>query len=256
MKSNDYIKGVFVMCDKEKQANILLHQMYEKWLQELKEISPDLFGEKYSNPYFISIPEGWYTSDVRILVVGEEGFGTWGCGKQNAEVSAYEISKIQNMNRQFLGKQLGYIEMNLEDKKNISPFWRRFRAINQYGICAWSNIDKIHLLKNSNCKLSDKDRKALHALPTKILQEEINILQPTHIIFFGWYGVSLKYELPEVFAQLYPTGLRDSSVWYKNVVAFDIDEKSYIFTYHPAWGVRQEGYEENVMTVFAGTISR
>lgn len=243
------------MCDKEKQPNTLLQLMYEKWLQELKEISPNLLGRKYSNPYFISIPEGWYESETRILVVGEKGFGTWGCGKKDAEVSAYEISKIQNFNRQYLGKQLGYIAMNSEDKKNASPFWRRFRAIYQYGICAWTNIDKIHLLKESNCRLSVKDRKALHSLPTKILQEEIKILQPTHIVFFGWYGVSLKYELPEVFNQLYPDGLGDSSVWYKSVVAFEVDQKKYIFAYHPAWGVRQKGYEKKVLDVFKSTLS-
>lgn len=241
---------------KEEQANILLQQMYEKWLQELKKFAPHLLEQKYSNPYYLSIPDGWYDFETRILVVGEEGFGTWGCGKENSEVSADEISKIQNFNKQYLGKQLGYIEMKPNDKKNVSPFWRRFRTIDQYGICAWSNIDKIHLLKESDCKLSDKDRKALHSLPTKILQQEIKILQPTHIIFFGWYGISLKHELPEIFAQLYPAGLGDNSMWYKNVVAFDIDEKSYIFTYHPAWGVRQEGYEEKVSVVFKGTISK
>lgn len=244
------------MSEKEKQGNLLLRQKYEKWLQELKESQSHLLEKEYSNPYFISIPNGWYDSKTRILVVGEEGYGTWGCGKGDGTVSADEISKIQDMNRQYLGKQLDYIALDIGEKKNKSPFWRRFMAINQYGICAWSNIDKIHLLKERKCQLTNRDRMALHSLSTKVLKEEISILQPTHVIFFGWYGISLKHELPEVFEQLYPEGLGDSSVWNKNVVALDIDQKKYIFTYHPGWHNQPKGYEEKVMSVFKGALSK
>lgn len=239
------------MSTKEFQAEAQLAQVYRTWLKELAQAAPDLMGAEYSNPYFISVPANWFETDGhRIMVVGEEGFGTWGCGKGNSEISADEVEKIQELNRQYLGKQLGLLPMNNGDKKNRSPFWKRFRQVSQYGVCCWSNIDKIHRLRERQCRLTAKERELLHSLQTKILQEEIRILQPTHVIFFGWYGVSLEHELPAVFAQLYPGGLGDKSVWDRKVVELSVDDIQYIFTYHPAWSNRNKWYEEAVHSAF------
>ena len=182
------------------------------------------------------------------MIVGEEGFGTYGCGKQGKPheiIDCHDVESIQNLNYTFLRKQLGKEVGDI----NASPFWRRFREIAKYGECAWSNIDKIHLLRNWNCKLSNKDRKLLHSINTRILLEEISILNPTHVVFFGWYGVSLQHELPSLFKKMYPNGLGDNSVWNKDVVAFEEDGRHYIFAYHPNWGYRNRGYEDKVISV-------
>lgn len=226
-----------------------LQDVYSRFLQDIEKDAHDLMGVDYSNPYFISVPEKWFDAESpRILIVGEEGFGTYGCGKQGEpdEVfGCYCIETIQSLNYSFLRKQLG------DDNKeySYSPFWRRFREIVKFGECAWSNIDKIHLLGDRNCRLSNKDRKLLHSINTRILHEEISILNPTHIVFFGWYGVSLQHELPALFEKMYPNGLGDSSVWDRDVVAFEEEGKHYIFAYHPNWGYRNHGYEEKVIAV-------
>jgi hypothetical protein len=224
-----------------------LIDVYTTFLREIESNSPKLLGSTYSNPYFISIPENWFSSETpKILIVGEEGFGTYGCGKQGKPdelINYHEIKKIQNLNYTYLRKQLGIDSGEI----NSSPFWRRFREIAKCGKCAWSNIDKIHLLRNWNCRLSNKDRKLLHSINTRILQEEISILNPTHVVFFGWYGVSLQHELPSLFEKMYPNGLGDNSVWNKDVVAFEENGRYYIFAYHPNWGCRHRGYEEKVI---------
>ena len=226
--------------------------MYNSWLNELKAIAPTLLGKAYSNPYFSSIPEGWFDTDKpRILIVGEEGFGTWGCGKEDYSIHADEIEKIQKLNFDYLKKQL-YPQQNHETNK--SPYWRRLRKVSKYGVCAWTNIDKIHVLKTRHCALSEADRKLLHSTNTKILAEEIALLNPTHIVFFGWHGTSLSHELPELYAKLYPNGANDKSVWNKSVVHFPHDGRHYIFTYHPNWGYRNAGYEDKVMEVFLKTL--
>ena len=231
------------------QATQALIELDNRFLKDIETDVPCLLEKKFSNPYFISIPESWFTTNSpRILIVGEEGFGTYGCGKQGNPheiIDCHDVESIQNLNYTFLRKQLGKEVGDI----NASPFWRRFREIAKYGECAWSNIDKIHLLRNWNCRLSNKDRKLLHSINTRILHEEISILNPTHVVFFGWYGVSLQHELPSLFKKMYPNGLGDNSVWNKDVVAFEEDGRHYIFAYHPNWGYRNRGYEDKVISV-------
>lgn len=229
-----------------------LTSMYNSWLNELRDTAPTLLGEAYSNPYFSSIPDDWFDTDKpRILVVGEEGFGTWGCGKGDNSISADEIERIQKLNFNYLQKQLN---PTCASDINKSPYWRRFREMAMHGICAWTNIDKIHVLDEKRCTLSETDRKLLHSTNTKILAEEIALLNPTHIVFFGWHGTSLCYELPELYSKLYPNGAKDKSVWDKTVVHFPHDGRHYIFTYHPNWGYRNAGYEDKVINVFKETL--
>lgn len=143
------------------------------WLSELREYAPVLLTETYSNPYYTSIPEGWFeTEKPRIMVVGEEGFGSWGCGKagvigdpENPFYSLEDISRIQAWNGNYLRSQLG--QQNTH-KKNNSPFWKRFRRVAEYGVCCWTNIDKIHCLSDSKCALTSKERALLHTTPTCI----------------------------------------------------------------------------------------
>lgn len=233
-------------------ANEQLVAKYVTWLSELRKCAPILLTEYYSNPYYISIPEGWFeTERPKILIVGEEGAGLWGCGKagtigdsENPFYSPDDFSEIQALNYHYLRSQLG---LQCTSRKNNSPFWNRFRKVSKYGLCCWTNIDKIHRLADSKCALTRKERILLHSTPTRILNEEIDILKPTHIIFFGWYGVSLQHELPDLFSKLYPNGIGDNSVWKdrKIVPINDGDYKS-LFFYHPAWGNRNKWYETEV----------
>lgn len=150
------------------------------------------------------------------------------------------------LNFNYLKKQLG----DPGKDTNHSSFWKRFRKIAKSGVCCWTNIDKIHVLHNKACALSNADRKLLHSVKTRLLCEEISLLDPTHIVFFGWYGISLQHELPEIFSVMYPQGLKDNSVWDQNVVLIQHEGRKYIFCYHPSWGYRNTGYEDKVMDIF------
>ena len=246
--------------DKYIEKNNQLKNMYEQWLSELVSIQPEFLNPDYSNPYYTAIPYGWFDSDIRIYCIGEEGHGTWGCGKSDG-IEASDFDYIQSWNWRYLSSNICPDETfnhplySVEEKEefNTSPFWNRFRKLREYGPCAWSNIDKIHVL-GSECALKKKDRVKLHETETKIIAKELEILQPTHVVFFGWYGISLQQEMPKLFSELYPAGLDDESVWKKSVVTRSIDGINYIVAYHPNWGSKQKGYEEWVLEEFKKTI--
>lgn len=89
---------------------------------------------------------------------------------------------------------------------------------------------------------------ALHQTPTAILGEEIRILEPDVVVYFGWYGISLRAELPDVFRMLYPGGLKDYSQWQDDKMkVIELNGIHHIFTYHPGWGQRVKGYEDMVL---------
>lgn len=235
---------------------------YALWISELREYAPVLLSDKYSNPYYTSIPNGWFeTQGPRILVVGEEGFGLWGCGKtgvicdfENPFYLPEDFAEIQNVNYNYLRTQLGQQDTG---KRNNSPFWNRFRRVAEYGICCWTNIDKIHRLSRTRCALSESERILLHSTPTRILSEEIDLLRPTHIVFFGWYGISLRHEIPELFSKLYPNGLNDNSAWKDSkIVAADYGKYKSLFLYHPAWGNRNKWYEPEADKALATFFSK
>ncbi|GEM_PF-1336027 len=233
--------------DQYEEANKSLVESYQLWYEEIKD-KTELLEDGYSNPYYIDIPSNWFETELpRILIVGEEGYGDYGVGKSDG-VKANDITKIQSIIKEYLEQQL-VDDKEHKTKINASSFWRRFRKVAEHGVCCWSNIDKIHSLGKGEGRLTATDRQKLHSLDMRILQREIEILQPNLVIFFGWYGVSLQHELPEVFKKLYPGGLKDRSVWFKSVVKIEHQCVDYLFTYHPTWGYRNAklGYEDAVM---------
>ena len=247
--------------DKYASMNNQLIEVYRKWAEEIKKEHPKFLEDQYSNPYYACVPNGWIDSNVRILIVGEEGFGQWGMGKSDgAEFD--DIDTIQRYNWSLISGNLHCINKHwlYSDVENDSliksPFWNRIRKLAEFGICAWTNNDLLHHLGkySKDCRLSDEERKELHSPNCNVLRNIIEVLNPTHIVFFGWYGVSLEPELPEVFKELYPKGLGDKSKWFKNVVSITNGERVYLFTYHPSWGCRQKGYEDKVMEMFKSSL--
>ena len=113
-----------------------LFTAYQKWETELMEKCPELINKQYSHPYYLHIPDDWYESQYRILIVGEEGHGE--------KTFNLPIEEAQEFNRDFLLDQL-----NNEGKH--SPFWRRIWRIAElmkdkgypYSI-TWTNLDMIH----------------------------------------------------------------------------------------------------------------
>lgn len=217
-----------------------LLELYRRYGEELKATCPELCDEKYSAPYYIDIPDNWFapSAKYRILVVGKEGYNPKIDGTMPVEIA---IREMMTFNKGYpVGEGIG----------NRSPFWRRFRKIMGLGYpCAWSNMDKIHL-QYPRCgkyySIGKRERRKLHSINTRVLHEEIGILCPTHVVFFGWYDVSLAHEFPEVLRLLYT---RDVAEWKMNVCPISYAGVNYLFTYHPGWGCRQADYEDRVMEV-------
>lgn len=226
-----------------------LLKLYSRWLTELTDKCPELLSDKYSNPHYVSIPKNWENAKHRVMIVGEEGYGSWGNGKGGG-LTLDNIEKIQYWNN-------NDVEKILNSGKDKRKFWRRFIEISKLGYpCIWNNLDKIFVRGKKNCRLSVADRNLLHTLPTKILKEEIGILKPDIVIFFGWYYDSLSAELPEVCARLYPKGKKDNSLWKLKVCSIDFNGGHYIFTYHPSWHGKYKplDYEDNVLNCIKSLI--
>lgn len=234
----------------EKQKQLL--QLYQTWKSELDEVCPQLVCKDFSFPYYLHIPDNWFDRKFRVMIVGEEGYGS----------AQYDlpIEDVQTFNREYLVSQWAPSDIdycsNPPYGRNNGGFWNRIRKIkalrgpNEISL-TWTNLDKIHQVGSTSCVLTDEQRHSLHQTPTAILFEEIKLLQPSHVIFFGFverYWVSLEKAVPSVvFHKLCPEG--DTSQWRREKIKV-ISENGihYIFTYHPNWGQWKKGYEERVLS--------
>lgn len=219
--------------------NEQLKSAYRSWVDEIKDKYPEFLSDKYSNPYYTSIPNDWYDKN-RIYIVGEEGFGS----QKDSSEKFDDFDMIQRFNTDYM-----MLNLNKSTGYNKSPFWNRIRKI--YGLSdseigiTWGNLDKIHILHKSNCQLSDPEKHKLHSLKCNILYREIEILDPTIVVFFGWYYVSISYDFKPYYSII-------TSEYEKNKKCpFDliIDERVCIFSNHPNWGQRQKGYENLVLAL-------
>lgn len=234
------------------ELNNELLKVYGDWLNELRQINDGKFlSDSYSNPYFISAPESWLNSKLKVMVVGKEGAGG-GCGKGEwCKNPQQDMRKIIEYTTTYPQIQEKIITENFcGSTVNNSAFWRRFR--NVYDMVGspviWNNFDKIHYMpqkgeKRSKCTLDNAERKLLHSTTTKILRKEIEILKPTHVIFFGWYKNFLGSELPE----LKENGLAIEE--YKGQCF--CDGVTYIISNHPTWGMFHPDYENFVLNLIS-----
>lgn len=240
------------MASREDRENKELQDLYSKWCSELKRNYPELFTDEYSNPYYISIPQKWFDDEQRILIVGEQGFGYSGSGKDEG-YTADQISNIQKWNTK------EYIERMVSSDSDEHPFWTRAREVDKTGwSVAWTFLDKISLRNDRRSKMKDAERNKLHSVSINLLEEEIRILQPTHVFLFGWFGDALKAEMPVLYDEIYPNGKWDDSVWENFFGTVELDGVKYILTYSPYspyWKEQPENYENAVIEKFVTTLS-
>ena len=229
---------------REEKVNNELTKLYSSWYKEVLAIEPELFGRNYSNPWYMAVPPKWFKSNDRILIVGEEGFGWDGNGKEDG-IKPDEIRRLQEVNL----SDWTYCIKTYQDGDH--EFWQRAREVALLGVpCAYTFLNKVCFKRDRRSKLSDEYRKTIHNTSMKILAEEIRLIEPTVVFFFGWYGDALMAELPLVHQKLYPGGEGDSSMWLDSFASFEEGGIHYIFSYNPHspyWKKKPVDYEEQLI---------
>lgn len=195
--------------------------VYREWLEASKRpngIFCDKSGvEKYSNPYFLGVPDEWdiMKDGTRILVVGQEGAsGHWNAFDMESDkyIAFDEVEKLQEASIATVAKRVDGKDASVEicgekhfiKKYNKIPFWRFFNRIAtndksmKAGPCAWTNIDLVCYNQETakgEHKLNETDRKILHAdtIPA-IFKRLADIAKPTHIVFASWRDISFDHE--------------------------------------------------------------
>ena len=180
-----------------KELRKKLFDVYAEWYSNLSK-NAVIKDENISLPYFIYLPDNWAVSPIRILIVGEEGYGYIGGQTDKRVATGDVISKIQNFNHNcFSDKTL-----------NRRPFWRRISYLRESfpNACfCWTNLDKVHRLKaegsKSSCKLLKAQREALHEYP---------ILQATA---GKATDIALRFYLPtarNISSRIIPAGVQET----------------------------------------------
>ncbi len=245
---------------------VKLHGKYQEWIGQIKTNCPE-FLEKdwYSNPYYLGLQDNWCDRDVvRVLVVGEEG--VWGktgnakypsdCKGKTLSFKADDFANLMDWAKDNLDRQID-LELPQKDlsKKygfgyNQHGFWRWFRELKKsaqkrnlrisFAITELDKICKKPLKKRGKCCLKKDEEQRLHAAENgrriAILKEEIDILQPDIVLFFGWYTSVLKMELPKLAKEV---EMRRSEWDFKendkaHPIKIERDNRVYIFSYHPS----------------------
>lgn len=246
-----------------------LKNKYKEWVKQLELSCKDLLvNENYSNPYYVGLQDCWCNKNTRVLIVGEEGYfynnsgngklASKGKDKEYAAVRYNDIDTLMSWAADCLEKQLQEeaYESKFEYCRNSSAFWTWVRALykekRNSAAFGWTELDKICKEKSNEmgqCCLSAREEERLHSTEIKILNEEITILDPTHIIFLGWHRKSLKAEMPDLYKKLYSF----EEDWRKDkLIALDFNNKKFIFSYHPN-GLGKE-FRNNFVELYKNTL--
>jgi hypothetical protein len=147
----------------------------------------------------------------------------------------------------------GYIA---PEYRSRSPFERTVRRLHENlpeAAFALSECDKIaYVREKGNGSLGPKYRECLHSVSIKVLAREIEFMQPTHVVFLGWHGLSVRLGLPAVYTTAVVSALHAGAPLYslEKYPGFDpeiyplvsvADDRCYIFAYHPRVRLQKGG---------------
>ncbi|MDE2188025.1 MAG: hypothetical protein KGJ76_14990, partial [Betaproteobacteria bacterium] len=227
-----------------------------------KNLFNDDLCERLSAPLLLKIPDKWYASKKRVLVVGQETLG-WEFKKNDDEYCYYawpyddisNFSQFKMIDNSIQALVEGYQKFEFakyQPKNHRSPFWRAYRQIRTYTgedsdgfntSVLWTNlfrmsIDGGSVYKNGN----PQEIESMVTLSGSVLRNEIQILNPSAIIFFIGpnYDEYLQSMLPG--SDLITVKNHDSRALAK-IKAAELPQESFR-TYHPAYLQRKtnDGY--------------
>lgn len=170
--------------------NGFLKELYTKFSLEITD--PELSG-KCSLPLLLHLDDRWEKSRTRVLVVGQETLA-WQFikgkdGWEQDSVSTYaEFAARRQGGADLVGALMDDYERFLEGREHKnSPFWRAFGELRTMPGTSilWTNLVRCSVDNGSvirNCTKAQLD----HLLKAQrgLLVEEIQLLQPTAVVFF------------------------------------------------------------------------
>lgn len=186
------------MSDVKKQRQAELNSVYE----EIKHTHgiPEALKPKLSCPLLLKIPENWYAGEKRVLVVGQETLG-WGFEKVDNHPGPYsDLFEFQHFLSAREGVSaltewytaFGYARIRPDNYR--SPFWQAYRQIRKAvgnqtdGLdttVLWTNLFRVAFEETSVVKCGTlEEAKLLHLVSAPILRREIEILNPTAVVFY------------------------------------------------------------------------
>jgi len=197
---------------------------------------------KCSAPLLLDVRSSWETSNVRLLVVGQET-GGWGiehggyyewsgpsitCYKEFFE-SDRGIETLMHLYRLF-----NFATRQPENWR--SPFWRAFRELSSPPEVEplWSNLFRCSVKNGSVIRNCSRDElQEILESQRGLLQKEIKILKPNAVVFFT--GPNYDFGIREEFEQVaFEPVARDRAGKFDRVVHEGLPDKCFR-TYHPAY---------------------
>lgn len=209
-----------------------LEELYQQNSSLFKGIIKKFPSENIMGPLLMSATEKYQTSDVKLLIVGQETKG-WGYHSENIKQGMADYEKF-----------------NLGERYYASPFWNVTRKVeralgNTPHSCAWSNVNKFDF----------EGRRPTGDIMTEIskvdnlLIKEIQILKPDVIVFFT--GPNFDFRLKEIFEYAEFKSVDDFSIAQCAVLKHPHLPSSTIRTYHPNY-LRRRKLEDKFISVIKG----
>ena len=246
--------------------------VYREWLEASKRpngIFCDKSGvEKYSNPYFLGVPDEWdiMKDGARILVVGQEGStGHWNAIDMESDkyIAFDEVEKLQEAAIATVAKRVDGKDASIDIcgekhfiKDNKKPFWRFFKRIatNDKSIracsCAWTNIDLVcyNQKTDDGHKLNETDRKILHAdtIPA-IFKRLADIAKPTHIVFASWRDISFDHEFESKPSKFLNDSFKRNGA--NSVLLTHLSGIPWLISYHPRYLKMNKVLDDVIKTI-------
>jgi len=184
-----------------------LRVMQQKWFDTLPpkyKATEKGLSHSVSSPFCCGISQNdWESEKKLIMFVGEEPRNWWfnyedhhhegDIGYLQGYSIAYFEKQVYSLSREINGHDY-FAEYQKESKnpfgrKNTSMFWAFIKRLSEkYAIC-WTNVDKLHKIKNDKTILLNKEEEGdLHnnlINGKTLLLNEIAVVKPDYIIFLG-----------------------------------------------------------------------
>ncbi|SMN00068.1 hypothetical protein SPONN_1242 [uncultured Candidatus Thioglobus sp.] len=188
---------------------------------------------KISSPLLIKIDEEAYANaKKRVMIFGQETYGWHGkFGSKEIDFLMCDYFMLLSENEKYFDNSIRS-KKRLQKKRKGRPFWKGIRFFEnglKDSYIVWNNISKVGKMKGTgtNAKIRKFEREYFKG----IINEEIRILKPDIIIFFGWSGyknVKDKFDIDSKIEHKDENGFKFSEIKFQSL------ECKAVRLYHPA----------------------